>query len=198
MGGYGSGRRWYTSTTDTTNDYRAIDVRRWHREGLLEPGQAFRWRWSRNGETTASINVRAEPGRVVLDYRHREHGGEWRDEALPVDLTWTACNYGGERPWFRCPNCGRRVAILYGGGIFACRHCYRLTYQSQRESLDDRLTRRIECIRARLDWEPGFLNGNGLKPKGMQWRTFWRLHAEHEALVAQSVAWIAERFGFEP
>lgn len=197
MGGYGSGRRWYT-TSDTTSDYRAIDVRRWHREGMLEPGRACRWIWSRDGETKASINMRSEPGRVVLEYRYREHGGEWQDVTLPVALTWTRCHYGGERPWFRCPNCGRRVAILYGDGIFACRHCYRLTYQSQRESWDDRITRRIERIRARLDWEPGFLNGNGWKPKGMQWRTFWRLHAEHEALVARSMAWMAARFGFMP
>lgn len=198
MGGYGSGRRGYRSTTDTTSDYRAIDVRRWHREGLLEPGQAFRWSWSRNGTVTASINVRTERGRVVLDYRHREHGGQWQDETLPIDLTWTPCNYGGERPWFRCPRCGRRVALLYGGGIFACRHCHRLAYQCQRESLDDRNTRGIERIRERLGWKPGFLSGSGWKPKGMQWRTFWRLHAEHEALVARSVALMAERFGFKP
>ena len=36
---------------------------------------------------------------------------------------------------FICPaaGCGRRVAILYRGGIFACRHCYRLAYASSRE-----------------------------------------------------------------
>lgn len=194
MGGYGSGRRWYT-TSATTSDYRAIDVRRWHREGMLEPGRACRWIWSHDGETTASINMRTEPGRVVLEYRHRTGGEQWQDATLPIALTWTRCHYGGERPWFRCPCCGRRVAILYSGGIFACRHCYRLTYQCQRENLDDRLTRRIERIRERLGWEPGFLNGNGWKPKGMQWRTFYRLEAEHDVLVRRSLEWVAERFG---
>ncbi len=37
------------------NDYRALDVRRWHRDGLLTPGRAFGWQWSHNGEVTASI-----------------------------------------------------------------------------------------------------------------------------------------------
>ena len=105
-------------------------------------------------------------------------------------LDWTPCNLGGQRPWFRCParGCGRRVAILYGGAIFACRHCYRLAYPSQRETADDRAARRADSIRERLGWEPGILNGPGLKPKGMHWRTFKRLKAEHDAFVAESLA----------
>ena len=37
----------------------------------------------------------------------------------------TPCNLGNWRAWFICSvvGHGRRVAILYGGGIFACRHC---------------------------------------------------------------------------
>lgn len=195
MGGYGSGR--HSGASETTGDYRAVDVRRWQREGLLDAGQAFRWRWLRDGETLASINVRTEQGRVVLTYRYRIYGGEWQDETVPVSLTWTPCNYGGARPWFRCPRCGRRVAILYAGGIFACRHCFRLAYPCQHESWDDRITRRIERIRSRLGWEAGFLNGNGWKPKGMHWRTFHRLEAEHDALVQQCLAWAVDHFGFE-
>jgi hypothetical protein len=88
------------------------------------------------------------------------------------------------------------VAILYGGNIFACRHCYRLAYPCQRETADDRAARRADRIRARLRWEPGILNGDGGKPKGMRWRTFERLTVEHEAFVGKSLAGIAKRFGF--
>ena len=136
MGGIGSGRHWYWGAKDTIDDYRSIDVRRWKRDGLLSPHQSFGWQWSRHGEVVASIRVRTEPGRVILTYRHRSGNEDWKEESYPVYLDWTACHLGGQRPWFLCParGCGRRVAILYGGGIFACRHCYQLAYPSQRET----------------------------------------------------------------
>lgn len=61
MGGIGSGRRYHFGASDTTDDYLAIDVRRWRREGLLDPHQAFGCQWSRLGEVVAAIRVRAEP-----------------------------------------------------------------------------------------------------------------------------------------
>jgi len=199
MGGMGSGRRWHFGANDTTDDYRSIDVRRWRRDGLLDAHQSFGWQWSRHGEVVASIRVRTEPDRVILTYRHRSGGEDWQDESYPVYLDWTPCHLGGQRPWFLCParGCGRRVAILYGGAIFACRHCYRLAYLSQRETDDDRAARRADRIRERLGWEPGILNGNGLKPKGMHWRTFERLTAEHDVFVEESLAGMAQRFGIK-
>jgi hypothetical protein len=100
---------------------------------------------------------------------------------------------------FICPaaGCGRRVAILYGGGIFACRHCYRLAYASSREDVSDRAARRADRLRARLGWEPGILNGEGGKPKGMRWRTFERLAAEHDAFVGEWLGVMAARFGIK-
>jgi len=86
MGGIGSGRRLHLDANDATDDYRSIDVRRWHREGLLSPRQSFRLQWSRRGEVVASIQVRTEPGRVVLSYRHRIGGGDGKDELYPVYL----------------------------------------------------------------------------------------------------------------
>ncbi len=194
MGGRGSGRRSQCGK-DATDDYRALDVRRWQRDGYLTPGRAFSWQWMRNREMVASIQVRTESDRVILSYRQRSGGGEWKDERYPVRLDWTPCTFGGRRAWFLCPaaGCRRRVAVLYGGGIFACRYCYGLAYRSQRESPDDRALRRADRIRARLGWEPGILNGDGGKPKGMRWRTFQRLSAKHEAYVGASLAGMAQR-----
>lgn len=199
MGGRGSGRRWHFGANDTTGDYRSIDVRRWQRDGLLTPGHSFGWQWSRDGDVVASIRAHTGQGCVHLSYRHRSAGGEWKDESYPVWLDWTDCNLGGKRPWFLCParGCGRRVAILYGGGIFACRHCYRLAYPCQRETPDDRAARRADRIRARLGWEPGILNGEGLKPKGMHWRKYLTLVAEQDMHAARSCAIMAQRFGFD-
>ena len=195
MGGIGSGRR-NQSGNCTTDEYRRLDVRRWQRDGFLAPGRTFGWEWTRNGETTASIQVRIDQGQAILSYRRRSSGGDWRHENYPVQLDWTPCTYGGQRAWFLCPanGCGKRVAVLYGGGIFACRRCHRLAYPSQRETADDRAARRANTIRRRLGWPVGILNPRGGKPKGMRWRTFERLTAEHDAFVSSSLAGMSQRF----
>lgn len=197
MGGMGSGRG--QSSKDTTSDYRALDVRRLQRDCLLTPGRSFGWNWTRHGEIVASIQVRTEIGRIILSYRHRSGGSEWQPVSYPVQLARTNCSLGGRRTWLLCParNCGRRVAVLYIGssGIFACRHCCKLAYASQREAADDRAARRADRIRERLGWEAGILNGEGDKPKGMHWRTFSRLRAEHNQFVNTSLAGMMRKFG---
>ncbi|MCC7101203.1 MAG: hypothetical protein IT500_16605 [Rubrivivax sp.] len=195
MGGFGSGRRF---GKDCTDGMQALDVRKLQRQRLLTPGNSLSWAWSCNGATTATINLIVGADRVTLNYRTRERGGDWRPMNYPVRLDWTGCNYGGRRAWWRCPaaGCSRRVAVLYGGAVFACRHCHRLAYRCQREADDDRAARRANVIRQRLGWEPGILNGSGLKPKGMHWRTFERLHAEHDAHVGAALAGIVARLGW--
>jgi len=87
------------------------------------------------------------------------------------------------------------VAILHGGGIFACRHCHQLAYASSREGASSRLGRRADRLRERLGWAPGILNAEGEKPKWMRWRTFERLTEQHDQLVAQSMQALASRVG---
>jgi hypothetical protein len=197
MGGFGSGRQ---GGKRCTNDMLALDVRSIHRAGRLKPGTWCGWQWTRNGEKTASIQIRVEFDRVVLDYRNRSghhNGGEWETMNYAVRLDWTNCKFGGRRAWWLCPavGCGRRVAVLFGGRVFACRRCHDLAYRCQRETDDDRATRRANKLRDRLEWEPGILNGNGDKPKGMHWRTFERLREEHDVKVAASLAGMAEKMG---
>lgn len=176
MGGFGSGRKFGVNVTE---DYRHIDIRRWQREGLLVPGNNINWQWSRNGEKIASIGAKVESGYLRLIYNYRASNADnWESLDYPIRLQTTSCNYGGVRYWFTCPavGCGRRVAILYSGGkYYACRHCYQLAYQSQRESKGDRGHRGTNKIRNKLGWEPGIAHPQGTKPKGMHWRTFNRL-----------------------
>jgi hypothetical protein len=188
MGGYGSGRRW-GGGKETTSDYRRLDIRWWHREGLLVPGRSSVCKWTRNGEVVALINVRTEADRVVLSYRQRRNGEAWKSEEYPVFLDWTPCNYGGQRAWFLCParGCGRRAAVLYGGAIFACRHCHQLAYESQRESVNDRALRRHQDIRMRLGGSGSTLEPFPTKPEGMHWRTYHRLCGEAEETFRRSV-----------
>jgi hypothetical protein len=58
-----------------------------------------------------------------------------------VPIEWTACHFGGRRPWFVCAvlddhvgYCGRRVGVLYirPGGLFMCRRCWNLVHASTR------------------------------------------------------------------
>lgn len=179
MGGFGSGRKF---GADCTEDCRLIDVRHWQRQGLLVAGLSFNCNWTRRGNPNGSVQVKTETELVRLFYSCRKSGGEWEQLDYPVKLQTTVCHYGGVRYWFTCPadGCGRRVAILYlGDKYFACRHCYKLAYRSQRETIDDRLIRKADKIRDKLIWEPGILNGNGWKPKGMHWKTFWKLQSTH-------------------
>lgn len=192
MGGNGSGRY---SPRKTTSRYLKIDVRRWQREGLLKPDSSFVTQWSTRGKVTASIRVTASPRLVKLSYCHQA-AGENENLSYPILLSWTSCNYGGKRPWFLCPakGCNRRVAILYGGKIFACRHCNNLAYDCQRETDHDRELRRAKKIREQLGWQPGILSKTGTKPKRMHWETYYRLSNEHNDLLRKTIIWFEDYF----
>src|SRR5262249_18534912 len=74
----------------------------------------------------------------------------WELENLGIKLTWTPCHLGGSRPWFVCPDCGRRCGVLYYTNFLrdhlACRRCLRLIYASTREKPFDRLIRRVKIL----------------------------------------------------
>lgn len=162
---------------DATEDYRALDVRGLHRAGVLSSGYSYSWEWKRRGEVVASIGIRTEsPTCVRLRYQVKARcQAESKDYHVPI--TWTPCHLGGERPWFLCPCCSRRVAKLYGGAVFACRHCRRLNYASQQANKRDRASDRSWDLRRALGCDEGFLFTPAEfipKPKGMHWRTFNR------------------------
>jgi hypothetical protein len=202
MGGLGSGDWYRFNKKTTTGECHSIDVRYLHREGLLKAGGWFSLRWSRGEHETGSIggsvegHLRLRPERVILRYRHRSGpGGEWEDVQEPVPLTWTACNFGGERPWFICPGagCGRRVAVLYGPGkYFLCRHCYDLRYESQREDKTQRALRRAQKIRKRLGGSDNMMEPFPEKPKGMHLNTYMKLFWEYHEAEMEQLAGIRE------
>lgn len=200
MGGIGSGRHWHYGARSTTGDMRSIDVRRWARDGLLTPGRWFGWQWSVDGERVGFINVSVEAARVRLMYRSRDYGDEWREHDYGVSLLSQPCNFGGARQWFACPakGCGKRVAILYGGHIFACRNCYQLAYPSQREKSFERQRRKSDRIKSKLGlsaWDDVYASA---KPKGMHWSTYEKLVETYDDLETLSdagfVASILHRF----
>ena len=200
MGSAGSGNWYRFNKKSTTEECRSLDVRRLRREGLLKPARLFSWSWSRAGREVASIGALVEghdgPERVVLLFRRtRGPSGEWEDVRECVPLFWTACNFGGERPWFICPGagCGRRVAILYGPGkYFLCRHCYDLVYESKRDNAMYRALHKAQAIRERLGGSANMMEPFPEKPKGMHWKTYERLWWEHHEAEMEQLAGMRE------
>jgi hypothetical protein len=177
VGGYGSGSWYRWNKKATTEEVRRIDIRYMKKKGLLQwPGYTGSLSWSCGGEPTGSIRYRVESDRLVLMYSYRAYGEDWQKYEEGVWLDRTPCNYGGERLWFLCPHCGRRVAVLYGAGVrFLCRYCYDLAYASQSEDYSSRMMRKARKIREKLGADADLTEPVSEKPKGMHWRTFARL-----------------------
>jgi hypothetical protein len=200
MGGVGSGNWYRFNKKTTTDECHSVDLRYLQRHDLLIPGRWFSLRWSRADRETGSIRGVVEgaerPEQMILLYRHRSGSGrEWDDVREPVTLTWTVCNFGGERPWFVCPGagCGRRVAVLYGPGkYFLCRHCYDLGYESQRENEMHRALRRAQTIRERLGGSANMTKPFPKRPKGMHHETYWRLREEHDEAEMEQLVGMRE------
>ena len=177
MGGPGSGQYVRWDTRQLTTDRLALRIRSLRRDGLLLPGYAGTSRWLSGDRIIGSLGffVRGDGSRasaVRLTYRH-----DGKRIQYDVPLDWTPCHFGGYRPWFVCPSrgCGRRVAVLYGGTHFLCRHCHQLVHESTRESALFRHTRGLERIRERLGDPGSIFDPFPSKPKGMHWETYWRL-----------------------
>jgi hypothetical protein len=173
------------------SDYLALDVRRLKRDGMLVPGRPFEWQWHADNRPIGGIKIIVADGRLILTYVYRTAGAGLKHAELPISLAWTQCNYSGRRPWFLCPgkgkDCGRRVAILYAGETFVCRHCRQLAYPTQRLQPWERALQRAQSIRMRLGGSGSLHEPIGPKPKGMHETTYANLRVR--ALVEGQKAW---------
>lgn len=193
MGGRGSGRRSSYSGKPETSDCMPLDIRKITRTGLLVPGSSFSWQWTVNDREVASIRIRVDWQSLVLSYRIKSTGEVVEQR---VQTQASPCHLGGQRHWFTCPRCSKRVAVLYAPGrYFACRECGGLGYATQKEGAGDRASTKADKLRKRLGWPPGILNGDGGKPKGMHWKTYLRLKSRHDALVQFSLQDMGRKLG---
>ena len=194
MGGRGSGRRSsYGGKRDTSNSM-PLDLRKITRKGLLVPGNSFSWQWLVCKREVASIDIQVDLQSVMLSYRVKS-----TDQLVEqrVQTQTSPCNLGGQRHWFTCPRCSKRVAVIYAPGrYFACRQCGGLGYATQKEGVGDRAMTKADRLRKRLGWPAGIAHGDGGKPKGMHWETFWQLKSRHDALVQVSLYDISRKLGF--
>lgn len=163
-----------------TDDMPCLDIRYLKRNGCLVENRSTTISWSRNKRRTASIELTAHQTYLRLAYQFNNQAYEY-----DIHYTYTDCHLGGKRHWFICPQCGKRVACLYGGGVFSCRTCHNLVYPVTQENKLEREARKLNNIRASLGWENGFLWGYGGKPKHMHWKTYHKIMAKYEPLEAQ-------------
>lgn len=155
-----------------------LDIRILARGGRLRPKTYWNWRWTLGGEPSGDITTVTTNDQVRFLYSVTPDGGTRQAMDYTAWIDRTPCRYGGSRPWFRCPRCGRRRAVLYGvasDGQFGCRGCLRLGYASEAEDALDRLYRRRRKLESRLDEDRR-------KPKWMRWRTYTKARTKLDHL----------------
>jgi hypothetical protein len=92
-------------------------------------------------------------------------------DGVHIGVTWTDCNLGGKRPWFRCPRCNHRCKKLYR---FVCRICSKLRYRCKSENPRDRAIRRAIRHREKFGQvEGGLMVSFPSRPRGMSWQKYF-------------------------
>lgn len=178
MGGIGSGTWSRIEAKRTTDAVPAIDVRELQRRRGLTPGRRFVETWSCGGLVAAQVAIEVQRNNLLFRYVHESVSGDREPVECVVPLVATSCNFGGVRRWFRCPECKKRVAVIYASRSCACRHCHELVYLSQRERAGDRALKRAQNIRMRLGGSANLFAPFPGKPKWMRWATYQRLQLE--------------------
>ena len=74
------------------------------------------------------------------------------------------------------------------GKYFLCRHCYDLSYQSQRKDKKERALRRARKIRQHLGGSANMLEPFPESPKGMHLETYMKLFWEHQEAEMEHLA----------
>lgn len=97
--------------------------------GLLRDTESV-WYWHRYG-WLVRYRLIASTSILNLDFDH----GLPAQQNIKLDRTQP--NYGGDRWWFLCPQCNRRVTRLHlpsDAYRFFCRDCHNLSYESAQSS----------------------------------------------------------------
>lgn len=163
MGGQGSGRWYFPDRKRTVEESYRISTR-----DVFFKGQTPRPTWEGWYVAGTKLGWSFELSLKGLTF--------WRENyKCFVKMDKTPCHFGGERWWFKCPQCERRIIHLYlQSHGFLCRHCLDLSYKTRRESLFGRSCIRAEKLVARV----GAKSVEGMRrPKGMHYKTFNELYS---------------------
>jgi hypothetical protein len=206
MGGTGSGRHFHYSTRSYTDDYLDLDIRLMNQRGWLNKSNYQNLSWKRNGQEIGSIKFLVwtrvqfpeEIPNIKMRYNVRKNAGAWQELDYKINLTTTKCNFGGVRYWFICPDCNKRVCVLYADILFKCRSCLGIVHKSRNESALDQATRRLKKEKDNL-WPELDLSlfdsvRSLYRPKWMRHKTFDAKHIELLALETKATNLMVSKF----
>ncbi|MCZ6524072.1 MAG: hypothetical protein O7A68_09435 [Alphaproteobacteria bacterium] len=91
----------------------AIDVRGWAAQELLAPVARWTINVYRGDQQAGTIRAAIGDNRIVISFNTRDREGKEHPRRQDIGLTYTMPRFGGRRPWFLCPACERRCALLY-------------------------------------------------------------------------------------
>lgn len=169
MGGYGSGRRPGKQKQDFIP---RVSLSLLQRNGYLNDGTVSALKWYRRKRCLGTVKITAYTDELFFECQLTQ----LRKTPITqrVQLQYTSCHLGGNRPWMLCPGCRRRVMFLYAlTTYFRCRHCCRLTYASRNEGQIDTLLRRVRHARRKIGAGDDLTQPIPLKPK-------WKHHLKHK------------------
>ena len=170
-----------------------LDVHELAREGKLKLGARGRLFGTIWFEVTGGPDAR----QLVLALPRKSSSGEPLEPFQQVICChWRKAHFGGRHLLFMCNECHGERRVLYARygnprtWFFSCRKCVDITYQSTMGHRWDRSARRVEKLRARLQW--GAHGTVPIKPRGMHERTYQRILemlAHHEAIRNQGASY---------
>ena len=151
MGGSGSGKWFRQDIKVKTDTLFRIDIKDIRRTSGLEPGAWGQVWQSVRGVLDSFVLYKVKKDRVLLEYIHQSPE---KEEQLVIETIWfdhTATHFGGKRAWFSCPQCCKRVAVLFRvDRRFRCRKCHKLSYPTQSWDEFDRSGNKARKIRIKL------------------------------------------------
>ena len=120
-----------------------------------------------------------------------------RIDGFPVLIDWRTTPFGGSRAYFLCPECSRRVEILYAAPHFACRRCHHLAHRSENQTPLWRKSAKLRKLQKKAGADTSRLPCQiPPKPKWQRWHTFLALCRKiHEADHDFAAAWMRSRHG---
>ena len=151
---------------EKVEDCLVLDVFDLAKQGYLRDGASSTSRWKQEERVVGTVAWRLTGGALHLTYTVTMGDDGKTDYSYPVSLGHTPGTFGGERVWFACPSCGKRVRKLYlppSGWRFWCRTCHDLSYASRqkRRSAEAKAWERVPQLREELE-RPGL--------PGRRWR----------------------------